>query len=231
VDKSVDDVDNLPKSSGILGIFAKEPVSGQVKTRLSPPLSPDQAAELYQISLRETVDKVSDGDFDLTICYAGDEDYFRRTFPGKSLYEQSGGDLGVRMSNALQHFFRQGYQQAVLIGSDSPDLPLDLVKQAFSALERQQLVMAPAHDGGYVLIGESCHSSRLFENISWSSSEVLSQTQQIAEATGIKYQLLPAWDDLDDLDALRRFLQRSPESRAAEYLCSLSVPECLPASV
>lgn len=227
MDKSVDGVDNLPKSSRILGVFAKEPVSGQVKTRLSPPLSPDQAAELYQISLRETVDKMADGDFDLTVCYAGDENYFRRTFPGKTLYKQEGGDLGERMSNALQHFFRQGYQQAVLVGSDSPDLPLDLVEQAFAALDWQPLVMAPAHDGGYVLIGESCHFPRLFENISWSSAEVLSQTRQIAEATGIEYRLLPAWDDLDDLDALQRFLQRSPESRVAEYLCSLSVVECL----
>lgn len=231
MDKSVDGVDNLPKPSKILGIFAKEPVPGQVKTRLTPPLSQDQAAELYQVALLETVEIMAGGDFDLAICYAGDENYFRRTFPGITLVEQSGDELGVRMSNALQQFFRQGYRQAALIGSDSPDLSLEQVEQAFAALDRQQLVMAPAHDGGYVLIGESCHSPQLFENIPWSSPEVLSRTRQIAEAAGIDYRLLSAWDDLDDLDALRRFLQRSPDSKTAKYLCSLSVLECFSAPV
>jgi len=230
VDKSVGDVDNLPKNSRVLGIFAKEPLPGRVKTRLSPPLSAAQAATLYQTALLETVAMAAGGAFDLVLCYAGSESYFRQTFPGISLCPQQGADLGARMSNALRHFFAQGYRQALLIGSDSPDLPLAMVEQAFAALDRQQLVLIPARDGGYVLIGESCHHPHLFERMPWSSAEVTALTRKRAAAAGIACRLLPVWDDLDDLEALQRLLQRSPASRTAAYLRSLSVPECSTAS-
>lgn len=231
VDKSVGGVDNSLEVSRVLGVFAKEPVSGQVKTRLSPPLSMEQAAELYSHALQETIDNMSGGDFDLVICHAGDEAYFRRAFSGCTLYEQQGDDLGARMDSALRHFLSQGYRQAMLIGSDSPDLPRDMVERGFAELEHSALVLAPAHDGGYVLIGESCHHPCLFENMPWSSEDVLSQTLQRADAQGIDYRLLPEWDDLDDLEALRRFLQRSPDSTTAKYLRELSVPECAATSV
>jgi len=216
----VECVDNLPRSTRVLGVFAKEPIPGQVKTRLTPHLSAEQAAGLYHTSLLETVATMADGDFDLVLCYSGDKNYFRQTFPGVELYEQHGDDLGARMENVLRQFLQQGYQQAMLIGSDSPDLPLLLVDQAFAALSSYSLVLAPAHDGGYVLIGESCHCPHLFEDMPWSSADVLSLTRQRAEASGIEYFLLPAWDDLDDPGALQRFLRRSPESRTAKYLRS-----------
>lgn len=229
MDKSVEKVDNLPSPRRVLGVFAKEPVQGEVKTRLSPPLTAEQAAELYQIALGETVAEMRQGPFDLVICYAGGEDYFRNTFSDVPLYQQHGKNLGVRMANALQHFFRQSYQQAVLIGSDSPDLPLGLVAQAFAALEHHSLALAPAHDGGYALIGETCHHPQLFVDMPWSSPELLETTRQRATAAGIDYQLLPPWDDLDDVAALRRFLQRSPATRTAAYLRSLAVAEGLSA--
>ncbi|MDT8420939.1 MAG: TIGR04282 family arsenosugar biosynthesis glycosyltransferase [Desulfuromonadales bacterium] len=222
-------VDNLPCPRRVVGVFAKDPVPGEVKTRLSPPLSAEQAAELYQTALGETVSEMRRGPFDLVICYAGGRDYFRNTFSDLPLYPQQGKDLGMRMSNALQHFFRQGYQQAVLIGSDSPDLPLELVVQAFAALDGHSLALAPAHDGGYALIGETCHHPQLFVEMPWSSPDLLAATRQRATAAGIDYQLLPSWDDLDDVAALRRFLQRSPETRTAIYLRSLAVAEGLSA--
>ena len=226
----MESVDNRLKSTRVLGLFAKEPVPGQVKTRLTPPLSTVQAATLYQTALIETVETMRGGDFELVICYTGNPDYFRQAFPGVKLYEQQGDDLGKRMENALNTFFQQGYQQAMLIGSDSPDLPPALVKQAYAALDRHPLVLVPAYDGGYVLIGESFHSPQLFENIPWSSDEVISLTRKRAEQSGIDYFLLSGWDDLDDLDALQRFLRRSPQSKTAEYLCGLSVAEGLTAT-
>jgi rSAM/selenodomain-associated transferase 1 len=222
VDKSVDGVDNLPESSAVLGIFAKDPIAGEVKTRLTPPLSAGQAVELYRSSLSETVANMAGGCFDLVICYAGGEAFFREEFPGTERQEQTGEDLGIRMSNALRKLFQRGYQKAVLIGSDSPDLPLSLVEQAFVALDEEPLVVAPALDGGYVLIGEAVHYPQLFEDIPWSSADVLAITRQRAEADGIPYRLLQEWDDLDDLAALRRFLQRSPDSRTAAYLHGLA---------
>lgn len=218
----MEEVDNPLKYSTVLGIFAKEPVPGRVKTRLTPPLSSGEAAELYRIALQETVANMVNGDFELTICYAGAEKYFQESFVDISLYEQVGDDLGARMSNALQQFFRQGYQRVVLIGSDSPDLSRDLIEQAFVALEQQALVLAPAQDGGYVLIGESVHHPQLFDDMPWSSADVRSITCRRADAAGINYCLLSDWDDLDDLEALHRFLQRSPDSETAKYLRSLA---------
>jgi rSAM/selenodomain-associated transferase 1 len=218
----VDAVDNRKQKSAIpavLGIFAKQPLAGKCKTRLSPPLSLQQAADLYQCSLQETVSRMQSGcDCDLVICYAGNRDWFAETFPGIELVPQQGDDLGARMANALQGFLRQGYQGAVLIGSDSPDLPVSLVEDAFAALKQTEVVLAPADDGGYVLIGESLHHPQLFTEIEWSTAEVLAETWQRIKQNAIPAKQLTSWDDLDDLPSLERFLQRSPDTRTAEYL-------------
>ncbi|HEY5674181.1 MAG TPA: TIGR04282 family arsenosugar biosynthesis glycosyltransferase [Malonomonas sp.] len=217
----MEDVDNSNKKTpktAILGIYAKQPLPGQVKTRLCPPLSTHAAAELYRCCLLETVQRMQAGGFDLVICYAGERQWFAETFPGISLSAQNGADLGARMANSLSGFLQQGYQQAVLIGSDAPDLPLQLVKQAFIELQQAEVVLAPADDGGYVLIGESAHRPELFKAIEWSTDAVLPETLKRIKACGIAASLLPGWDDLDDLDALKRFLLRSPQSATARYL-------------
>ena len=112
--KSVDKVDNCSKShifnhsGAIIGLFAKEPVSGQVKTRLTPPLSADQASQLYRVALEETVERFLAAGLPLVICYAGRRDWFRETFPGLPLQPQAGEGLGVRMTNAVQALFAAG---------------------------------------------------------------------------------------------------------------------------
>ena len=111
----------------------------------------------------------------------------------------------------------------MLIGSDAPDLPLELVEQAFAALSEHQLVLAPATDGGYVLIGEAVHHPELFQAIAWSTGQVLPETLRRVAALNISAAQLQSWEDLDDLAALQRFLQRSPQSRTAEHLRT-----CLP---
>ncbi len=218
----MDAVDNSGgKATGerVLGIYAKQPQPGRVKTRLCPPLSHQQAAELYACALQETVTRMQQaGNFELVICYAGERDWFARTFPGVELLPQQGTDLGVRMAASLQHFLQQGYRQAVLIGSDAPDLPLTLVEQAFTSLRQAEVVLAPAGDGGYVLIGESRHWPELFQAIPWSSAAVLAETLRRIEQLQINAVQLPAWDDLDDQQALVDFLQRSPDSQTAAYL-------------
>ena len=214
VDKSTD---NHLKSA-ILGIYAKQPLPGKVKTRLCPPLTPNEAAELYRCSLMETVTRMKGGNFELAICYAGERQWFAKTFPGVKLMTQRGADLGARMSDSFNRFLQHGYNQAVLIGSDAPDLPLKLVGQAFDTLQQTEVVLAPADDGGYVLIGESMHHPELFTTIQWSTDKVLPETLRRITCLGIKAERLPGWDDLDDLEALRRFLKRSPESTTALYL-------------
>jgi len=218
----VDSVDNSERENGktaILGIFAKQPVAGHCKTRLSPPLTLSEAAELYACSLRETVARMQAGEgYALVICYAGERSWFEQAFPGVALVAQRGNNLGERMATALEGFLHQGYQQAVLIGSDAPDLPLKMVEQAFAALGQSELAIVPASDGGYVLIGEAKHHRQLFEGIAWSTAEVLPETLRRIEQQQISATILAGWDDLDDLPSLEKFLRRSPQAKTAAYL-------------
>jgi len=200
-----------------LGIFAKEPVPGRVKTRLCPPLSPEEAAEIYRISLEETVAVASSGRFFPVIFYTGRQAYFRQAFPGLTLIAQVGDDLGERMDRALETLLGQGHAAAVLIGSDSPDLPPAHLEDAFALLDRADCVTVPADDGGYVLIGERRHHPELFRDIPWSTGEVLAATRRRAAALGIDYRELAPWEDVDDLESLKRLLQRSPGSATAAF--------------
>jgi len=233
VDKSVETVDksrsigNLaPLAEGmkaILGIFAKEPVAGKVKTRLCPPLFPAEAAGLYQACLEETVAAMGGNGFDLALFYDGESDYFRRVFPGVRLYHQGEGDLGERMERALRTLLAGGYEAAALIGSDTPDLPIGLVEAAFAALQKADLVVAPARDGGYVLVGERRHIPELFRDIPWSTAGVLAATRQRAADLEVNCREVGGWEDVDDLPSLRRMVARSPDSAAGLHAAGLLV--------
>lgn len=201
-----------------LGILAKEPLPGQVKTRLTPPFSPDEAADVYRCSLAETVNRMAAGPYDCILFYSGSEDYFRHNFPDLPRIPQTSGALGARLDHALSTLLATGYQAAALVGSDSPDLPRALVSGAFAALATAPVVCIPASDGGYVLIGERQHCPDLFCNIPWSSSAVMAATRQQAEETGIVLAEVGTWDDIDDVAALQRLILRSPRSETARML-------------
>ena len=200
----------------ILGVFAKQPLPGMVKTRLCPPLTPEQAADLYRVSLQETVTRMRAlPNCELVICYSGDENWFAATFPGITLMPQRGSDLGARMAQCLSDRLAAGYDATVLIGSDAPDLPLARIEQAFKALEDAALVYGPALDGGYYLVGEAVHHAQLYQDIAWSTGRVLEQTLARAAQLGVCPVLLESWDDLDDLPALLRLVARTPHSLTA----------------
>lgn len=199
-----------------LGIFAKEPVPGKVKTRLCPPLTPQEAAGLYRECLNETVCRMAAGPWRTTLFFAGNRDYFEKDFPTTPLKPQGGGDLGVRMAKALTYLL-DVHDRAVLIGSDSPDLPFDIVASAFAVLADHDAVIAPAADGGYVLIGERRHHPELFRDIPWSTPQVLSTTRERVRRLGIRLQEVEGWDDIDDIPSLHRLIERSPDSMTARF--------------
>ncbi len=213
-----------PAGENLLGIFAKEPVAGQVKTRLIPPLDASQAAELYRASLEETVARMSAGPWRTVLFYAGRRAYFAHSFPGLLLQPQRGGDLGSRMAQALRFLLSRG-QRAILVGADSPDLPLAHVQQAFAELQSKDVVLAPAADGGYILIGERRHQPELFRDIPWSTPAVLSATRTRTLELGIACAEVSPWEDIDDFPSLQRLLLRSPQAmtarRATELLSRL----------
>jgi rSAM/selenodomain-associated transferase 1 len=227
VDKSVETVDKLSSGRGLdgmaVGVFAKEPVAGRVKTRLCPPLTPAQAAQLYRISLLETVSVMSDAGFDPVVFYTGDEAFFRRTFPRTRLVPQGEGNLGERMERALELLLGE-CAAAVLIGSDSPDLPPSHVKEAFAALAEADFVTAPSRDGGYVLVGERRHHPELFRNIPWSTDAVLETTRRRAVEESVNYGEVGGWDDVDDLVSLTRLLLRSPSTATSRFARKILFP-------
>ncbi len=202
---------------GVLGVFAKEPVPGKVKTRLCPPLTAGEAAGLYRASLEETVSALTGLGWDLVLFYAGSEAYFRETFPQVRLIPQGEGGLGERLERAFRALGERNFRRAAMVGSDSPDLPASLVHQAFAALEQADFVTAPSRDGGYVLVGQRGHWPGMFRQIPWSTPRVLEQTRLSARALGIDYREIGSWEDVDDLASLKRLIDRSPRSATARF--------------
>ena len=202
----------------LLGILVKEPVPGKVKTRLTPELTSEQAAEFYRIALHETIERLQDTGYDVVLFYSGREKYFEQAFPQLPRFRQSNGDLGARLAAALDRLHRNRPGAAALIGSDSPDLPLAQIDAAFAALNRFDVVTIPASDGGYVLICSRRNQPQVFRAIDWSTDKVLTQTRQRAAAAGITYSEQGGWEDVDDIDSLQRLLVRSPDSATAAYV-------------
>lgn len=219
----MDNVDNcrltqgLPNQGPVLGIFAKEPRSGQVKTRFTPSLLPTEARALYRIALVETVERFSGGPAALVLCGAGRRAWFLRTFPGMALLPQGRGDLGVRLARTTAALFAAGGSPVAVAGSDSPDLPLALISEAFAALATADVAAIPCTDGGFALLALRRPAPALFAGIPWSTSEVLATTQVRAAELGLRFATVGGWDDLDDVAALRRLLARSPECTTARY--------------
>jgi rSAM/selenodomain-associated transferase 1 len=192
-------------------IMAKAPRAGAVKTRLCPPLSPADAADLYACFLRDKIAQVQ-GVTGVTGVIAFTPGESRSEFellaPGFRLIEQLGADLGERLRNCLDGLLGDAYAGAVAIDSDTPTLPTAFLEQAVSLLSGPgaDVVVGPSDDGGYYLIGVRRPAPFLFERMPWSTPAVLPETLRRAEAKGLQVARLPVWFDVDtpaDLDRLR----------------------------
>jgi uncharacterized protein len=189
------------RASRVLGLFAKRPTPGEVKTRLAAATSPDWAAAVASAFLHDSIDRLAAVDARRVLAYAPDdaEAYFAALAGDRfRLVPQGEGDLGRRMGAFFEDQLRGGAVAVVLVGTDSPTLPLAYVEQAFRELDGADVVLGPATDGGYYLIG-CARRQPLFADIPWSSPHVLSET--IARLTNLKSRLalLPPWYDIDTL--------------------------------
>lgn len=229
MDNPVDNVENQAAGQDLLlveertwslGIFVKDPVPGQVKTRMVPPLTPEEAAGLYRMALQETIENACSGPFRVVLFHDGGKDFFRNTFPELPLLPQKGKTLGERMTNALAMLLTEGCAAAGLIGSDSPDLPVALLTKAFATLEQSDAVTIPARDGGYVFVGTSRPCPQLFTEIPWSTSEVRQATHSRAERAALRYREIGEWEDIDDVASLQSLCERSPASATVQYALS-----------
>jgi rSAM/selenodomain-associated transferase 1 len=191
-----------------VGIFCKTPAAGQSKTRLSPPLRPEECADLSACFIRDlsaTIDEVArEGNAIGYAVYtpAGSEAELRRLLPqGFRLLPQCDGDFGTRLASATRELLAR-HPGAILVNADSPTLPASILRAAVDATGRGGVVLSPAFDGGYTLIGVSHLHQRLFADIPWSTSQVYQRTVERAREVGVPVTNVPGWYDVDDAQSL-----------------------------
>lgn len=194
-------------------VFAKNPVPNEVKTRLIPFLPPERAASLYRAFLVDwcnVLHKIAAAQ--LVIAYTPPDSLIpmKNLIGLEAIYvSQVGSNLGERLISAAQWGSSQNYSKCLLVGSDSPTLPLQYVERAFKLLDSCDVVIGPSMDGGYYLIGFSAHGASLgipkvFQDISWSTDLVFRQTLERTKAVNVRLGLLPPWYDVDNPEGLQR---------------------------
>jgi uncharacterized protein len=210
-----------------LAVMTKAPQPGRVKTRLVPPLTPEEAAELNKCLLRDTAAAISSAcrqhpvsdahafhSETASVAYGiavytpvGAESAYNDILPADfSLLPQRGDRFGERLYFAVEDLFKCGFEAVCLIDSDSPTVPAENFAEAVEMLSTHQdrVVLGPSDDGGYYLIGVKKPHRHLFEQIDWSTERVLDQTIQRATEMGLEIQLLPNGYDVDDGTSLQR---------------------------
>jgi uncharacterized protein len=200
--------------------MAKQPQVGRTKTRLSPPLTFQQAALLYEALLRDTIALV-DGqpgiDLALAISPPGSQSFFTRiTPPDAYLLSVEGRDIGDCLSQVFSRLLDMGWRKVLALNADGPSLPTAYLKQAVQLLDEYEIVLGPALDGGYYLVGMQRLHLGIFQGVTWSTAQVLVQTMERAGALGLRVGLTPEWYDVDtfaDLLRLQSDLKSLPPDR------------------
>lgn len=184
----------------VVAIFAKAPIAGQVKTRLIPALRPDEAADLYRALLVDTIDVVEAADARVTVAFTpatGRRHLERLLGARRRLVLQPPGDLGARLEGVLGMLQESGGKRVLVVGSDCPGLTPERVREAYRALENAPVVLGPALDGGFYLLGVSRSAPGLLRDIPWSTARVLEATRARLAERGLAVRELPEERDLD----------------------------------
>lgn len=214
--------------SRAVAVMAKRPAAGRTKTRLTPQLSPEQAAEVYECFLLDTIERLSqrtDCQAVVAIDTPESADYFRSIAPDLPQVVQSGASLGDRLDSVLTELL-SSYDQAFAINSDSPDLPEEHFAAAFAELSKpaSDIVLGPTNDGGYWLIGWKQRWSRVVTEVQMSTPEVLNDTLTLAADCGARVVLGPSWHDVDDAADLARFIAELDPSLTPHSASLLAPP-------
>jgi rSAM/selenodomain-associated transferase 1 len=206
----------MPTRADALAVMAKAPIAGEVKTRLVPPFTQEQAADLYRALLLDQLEHLSRLTVaELYLVFAPNSAaplMWQLAPPNFYCFAQRGGDLGERMNAAFIDLWQLGHRSVVVIGSDLPALPLTILETAFDLLATSihQVVLGPSHDGGYYLVGMNQPTPEIFQDMRWSHDQVLAQTTDKLSKLGIPPALLPAWFDIDSVEDLKQ-LEALPE--------------------
>jgi hypothetical protein len=186
-------------------IFVKNFIKGHVKTRLATTLGNDAAVDIYKQLLKNVHNKIKSLKVDKIVFYS---DLLQNDIWENDLFQkeiQEGNDLGERMKNAFENLFSRGYKKLIIIGTDCPDINESLLENAFEKLENFDIIIGPAKDGGYYLLGMKKKYPFLFQNIEWSTNRVLQQTTDLCNSNQLSYFLLPEISDIDEEKDLIHF--------------------------
>lgn len=205
--------DSSPRAPDVrVIVMAKHPEPGRVKTRLARVLGDDKACALYRACILDLAERLAAMPYRVTWAYTPATAPFADLVPGARCRPQVDGDLGARMADAIAHELADGLGPVLVIGADAPHLPAARLAEAGRALGGvADVVLGPAEDGGYYLIGLRAPAPELFAGIPWSTSDVLAATRARAAAKGLRVHLLATEFDLDepvDLDRLRALVAR-----------------------
>jgi rSAM/selenodomain-associated transferase 1 len=186
-------------------IFTKNPIPGQVKTRLASVISIEKAFIIFKKLLSDTKYLAVNLSASVVVYHAG-QPIHREYWTGRTFDHeiQQGEDIGRRMHAAISNELQKGYGSVCLIGSDIYGLTTAIVQEAFNQLRTHDVVLGPANDGGYYLIGCRARHDGLFEDIPWSSAQVLAKTVEKLQEQGLNYALLPELIDIDTYEDLAR---------------------------
>jgi rSAM/selenodomain-associated transferase 1 len=185
-------------------VFMKNPVVGKVKTRLARSIGPENALHVYRQLLSYTRSQLKDVYADVLVYYSDfvdDKDEWNGI--AKKKYQQQGHDLGEKMQNAFHRAFNDSYAHVVVIGTDCPEITTSAIDSATEALKSAEVVIGPAVDGGYYLLGMNLLHQKLFRNKTWSSNEVGQQTLSDCMALGLSTFQLATLRDVDTAEDLK----------------------------
>lgn len=201
----------MSKENRLIMVFARNAELGKVKTRLAKTIGNENALAIYKALLEHTARVTCEVDASRVVYYSDfieQADYFDAISFAKK--QQQGGELGERMKAAFSDAYQSGYQKVIIVGSDCYELDPLIIESAFEALNEHDIVVGPATDGGYYLLGmKTCHS-KLFENKNWGTENVLLDTLLDIRELNLTYLLLDTLTDVDqeeDLGELRAMLE------------------------
>lgn len=203
----------------LLGVFARYWLPGRVKTRLAATIGDVAAADVHRCMLRAVLARMATvGDRRVLAVRPG---RFLQAFrdvagPAWQVTAQSDGSLGDRMKGLFAGALQGGAKRVVLLGSDSPTLPVEYVRQAFRVLEEHPVVLGPAEDGGYYLVGASGEVPTIFDRIDWGTGNVMAQTVSQLEAAGCSFATLAPWYDVDRIGDLKRLRDELAHLRSGD---------------
>jgi rSAM/selenodomain-associated transferase 1 len=200
-------------------VFLRVPEKGKVKTRLSMALDKEFVLNIYKNFVLDVIETLKKRRYPTRICYypADGKDEVAEWLGRSHVYSpQRGNDLGERMANSFLKAFSDGYKQVILIGTDVPDLQGAILDEAFESLQKKSVVIGPAFDGGYYLIGfhSNTFMPNVFQRIPWGSEHVFDKTIRILRKYRFSAHVLPKARDIDVYEDLVDFMKKEFENKS-----------------